>query len=452
MTDRLMPPALGEPPVLRMPRVQRFTLSNGLLVLVVEQHAFPVFDVHLLFRTGAVVDAAETAGLTSIAVDMFDEGAGDLTALGLAEAIEDLGASLSASAGWDDIGFGIHAHTDRIAPALSLLADVIMRPTISQDDFDRKQQQRLAALLQERDEPRAVASRAFASTVFGSQHPYGRPLHGTRRTVESLTRGQVAHFHAQYIRPGNAFLVAVGDIEPERLIVTLERAFAGWDGATVAPTTLADPPAATTAAIHVIDRPGAGQSELRVGHIGLARSSPDYFPVVVMNTILGGSFTSRLNLNLRQDKGYTYGAGSNFGFRLWPGPFQVSTAVDTNVTADAVRQIMMEIARIREELVPADELARAQSYIALGLPRTFETTADIASHVSELELYGLGTAYYDEFVGRVRAVTAADVQRVAHSYLDPGAMAVVLAGDYSATEASLRELGIGPVHKRSDED
>jgi predicted Zn-dependent peptidase len=447
-----IPTVSAAPPSMRSPRIQRTTLSNGLTLLLVERRLLPVVDVQLIFRTGAVADNAVHAGLTSLAVDMFDEGAGDLDAIGIAEAVEDLGASLTASAGWDDIGFGVHAHAERIDAAVRIMADVVLNPTLAQNDFDRKKEQRLAGILQDRDEPRALAARAFSEIVYGAAHPYGMPLHGTAATVTQLSRQQVADFHAHHIHPGNAFIVVVGDVDRDKLVAVLERAFAGWDGEAVGQENLPSPPRATGTTIHVVDRPGAAQSELRIGAVGLARSSPDYFPVILMNTILGGSFTSRLNLNLRQDKGYTYGAGSSFTFRRWAGPFVVSTAVDTQVTADAVRQVMHEIARIRDEPVPAEELARAQSYIALGLPRTFETTADIASHVAELELYGLGDEFYDTFTDRIRAVTAADVQRVARSYLDPAALAVVLAGDFDATSESLRDLGIGPVIRRTSED
>jgi predicted Zn-dependent peptidase len=343
----------------------------------------------------------------------------------------------------------MHAHVDRIAPALDILADVVMRPTLAADEFERRKQQRLAFLLQQNEEPRNLASQAFTSIVFGEEHPYGRPMLGTRETVGRITRDDVAAFHANYIRPDVAFFVVVGDIDEESVRVMLERAFGAWRaGASADIPAIQAPATRTSRAIHVVDRPASAQSELRIGGLGIDRTSPDFFPVMVMNTVLGGSFTSRLNLNLRQDKGYTYGAGSSFGLRLYTGPFVASTAVDTNVTADAIHQIMLEIDRIRDEVVPADELDRAQNYIALGLPRGFETTSDIANHIAEVELYHLGADYYDKYVERIRAVTAAEVQRVARRYLDTASFAVVLAGDLHATQRSLQELELGPVLKR----
>jgi zinc protease len=450
--DRTRPPLLGDPPELHSPPVQRYTLSNGLRVLIVEQRGLPIVDVHLIVRGGAAIDDPPRAGLTSLAVDMLDEGAGMRSALEIAEAIEDLGASLSASASWDDVGFGIHVHTSRLQPALDILADIIIRPAIPQADFDRRKQQRLASILQDREEPRVLASQAFNAVVFGADHPYGAPLHGTRSTIEKLQREDAVAYHQKYVRPGNAFMVAVGDVRALELVTMLETAFGQWPNAPVEARRLQAPPPPPPTAIHVVDRPGSGQSELRVGTLGVRRTTPDYFPLLVLNTVLGGSFTSRLNLNLRQDKGYTYGAGSSFGFRLAEGPFVASSAVDTAVTDDAVRQILLEIGRLREELVPAAELTRAQSYIALGLPRSFETTADVASHIAEIELYGLGDSYFDAYVPQVRAVTAEDVRRVARQYLDPAAMSIVIAGDHAAIEAPLAALGAGPVHRRPLEE
>jgi predicted Zn-dependent peptidase len=446
------PPVIGAPPELRTPEVHRHRLANGLRVLIVEQRGLPIVDMQLVIRTGASSDGAELAGLTSLAIDLLDEGAGDRSALDIAEAIEDLGAALSSGVFWDDSALSLHVHTDRLAPALAILADIVIRPAIPQPDFDRKQRERLTALLQEREEPRILAARAFGDVVFGGAHPYGRPLHGSRRSVERLTREHLVAFHTQFARPGNAFLVVVGDVRGEALVDQLELAFRGWTDAPVQGSAVLEPPPRQTTAIHVVDRPGSAQSELRVGCVGVPRSTPDYFPILVMNTILGGSFTSRLNLNLRQARGWTYGASSSFGFRRSAGPFTVSTAVDTAVTASAVREILAEIEGLRGRLVPADELARAQSYIALGLPRSFETTADIAAHVAELEIYGLGDDYFDAYVRRVRDVAAEDVRRVAQEYLDPSAMAVVIAGDLSQIDKPLNELGIGPVLSRPAED
>ena len=447
-----MIPVLGPPPVLHLPHVVRMTLDNGATLLVAERHDLPIVDVHVVLRTGAVADPVELAGRTSLAVDMMDEGAGHRDALEIAAAIEDLGAALQSSAGWDDVAVGLHVHADRLMDALAILADVILRPTFPVTDFERKQQECLVSLLQERDEPRILASNAFTAVVFGDDHPYGRPLHGRRSTVARIGLEDVVAYHSQFVRPDNAFFVVVGAVAAETVRTALNAMFREWARADVQAVPLPATPDSRATAIHIVDRPGSGQSELRVGGPGAPRSSPDYFPLLVLNTILGGSFTSRLNLNLRQDKGYTYGAGSAFGFRHAVGPFQASSAVHTGATEDAVRQILAELTRLRVEAVPAAELARAQSYVALGLPRTFETTEDIAAHIAEIELYGLGEKYFEEYVRRVEAVSAADVQRMAEKYLDPGRMSIVIAGDRAAIEAPLQALGVGPVHSHSVEE
>ena len=452
MNGVVRPPRPGPAKELHLPPIHRHTLANGLRVLIVEQRDLPIVDVHMFLRTGAIVDAPAAAGRTSLAVDMLDEGVTGMNAIELAEAIENLGAALYSSAGWDNIGLSIHVHSDRLTPALRILADVVLRPSLLEADFQRKKEQRLNQLLQERSEPRILASNAFNAVVFGDEHPYGAPINGTRRTIEALRPADAVTFHERFVRPSNAFVVAAGDVESVAFMQQLEDVFGSWQDAPVTVSPPPAPPVMRATSIHIVDRPGSTQSEVRIGGIGAPRVTPDYFPLIVMNTILGGAFTSRLNLNLRQEKGYTYGAGSSFGFRREAGPFVVSTAVSTDATEDTVRQILHEMERMRSERVPEEELERAKSYIALGLPRTFETSADVAGHVAELESYGLGDDWFDAYVRRIRAVTSEDVQRVARSYVTPGAAVIVIAGDRAAIEGPLRALGVGPVSERAVEE
>jgi predicted Zn-dependent peptidase len=242
-------------------------------------------------------------------------------------------------------------------------------------------------------------------------------------------------------------MVVVGDVDADELTAALEQALGGWTGAD-APTDAppAQPPSGPTT-IHVVDRPGAPQSELRIGHPGPPRGTPDYFPLLVLNTIFGGAFTSRLNSRLREEKGFTYGAGSAFAFRRHGGPFIASSAVFTGASAEAVGIVLHEMQRIREERVSAAELERARSYLALGLPRRLETTADVLRLASEQELHGLGDRFYDDYVERVRAVTADDVLRAAQQYLDPEHATVVVAGDHAAIASPLAALDVGAVVK-----
>lgn len=442
---RLVPPLPGPAPELTLPDPRRRTLSNGLDVILVEQHDLPVVDARLVIRTGAAADEPAVAGRATLLANMLDEGTTTRTSLQLADELDYLGADLSTDASWDALLVTLHVLRPRLDYAMELMADVVVHPTFPEEELDRKRAERLAALSQRRDEPSIVASNAFAAVLYGAAHPYGLSTLGTEESVRAIDREDLLRTYHRHVRPGNAFLVVAGAITMDELIPMLERHFSEWQGSAAALPPLPEPPAPAQTTIHIVDKPGAAQSEIRIGQIGVARDTPDYFPLLVMNTILGGSFTSRLNMNLREDKGYTYGARSGFDHRLAAGPFTAAAAVHTAVTDSAVIEFVSEMRRIRDERVPAAELDRAKNYIAYGLARRFETTDDIAHNLSDAELYGLGDDYFDEYVARVRAVTGEDVQRVAGRYLDPGRWAIVVAGDRSAIEEKLRALGVGDI-------
>jgi len=444
--DRATPPVVAPPGAVTLPAVQRHRLSNGLTVLIVEKRRLLVVDARVVIRAGAAEDPPELSGLASLTAATLEEGTATRSALEIADELDFLGASVDAAATWDATAIAMHVLAPRLEPALELLADLVIRPTFPEDGFHRKKAERLTSLLQERDEPRAVAARVFAERVYGPEHPYGRQAVGSRDTVDRIGRDALADFHARHYRPGNAFLVIVGDVDAATLLPVLERSFQGWAPGPVAASPPPDAPTAAPTAIHVVNRPGAPQSEIRAGLVGIPRASPDYIPAVVLNTVLGGAFTSRLNLRLRQEMGLTYGVGSRFHFRLGPGPFVIATAVATDATDTAVAVIRDEIRRLRDEPVPEHELERARRYVALGLPRRLETTAQITALVAETELYGLGDDYYADFVDRVLAVDADEVRRAARALLDPERLTVVVVGDVARVEAPLSRLGLGPVH------
>jgi len=443
--DRSSPPLAGAPPRVTLPHIERRTLANGLTLLVVEKRQLPVVDVALVMRSGARADLPSVAGRAHLAADLLDEGTATRSALQIAEQADLLGASLHSRATWDETEAGLHVLSPRLAPAVELLLDVALQPAFADAEVERKRKERLAEIVQEQDEPRVVASNAFMRAVYGNAHPFGAPIGGTSASVGELDRSVLADFYSVRQRPGNAYLVVVGDVDADTFAARLEPLLGGW-AATETPADAVpanDPPAGTT--IYVVDRPGAPQSELRIGHPGPARGSTDYFPLLVLNTIFGGAFTSRLNSRLREEKGFTYGAGSAFAFRRDGGPFIASSAVFTGASAEAVGIVLDEMQRIRTDRVSEEELARARSYLALGLPRRLETTADILRIVSEQELHDLGDRYYDEYVERVRAVSAADVLRTAQRHLDPQHATVVVAGDYTVIAPALEALGAGPV-------
>lgn len=447
------PPALGPIAPLRVPAVQHHVLDCGLEVLLVERPELPVLDARLVARNGAAADLPHRAGQAFLTACLLDQGTDSRDAGRIAEEAELLGAGLRTYAAWDDTSVSLNVLTPRFGPALDLFADVILRPNFPDAELERQRSERIAAILQERDNPRTVAARTFAATVYGEAHPYGTAIGGTRRTIERITAADVRGYHTRSFRPDNAFLVIAGAVDAT-LLPALDRSFAPWSAAptpaAVATETVTNLPR-TPRAIHIVDRPGASQSELRVGHAGPPRSAAEYFPLLVGNTVLGGSFSSRLNILLREQKGYTYGAGSSYAFRAGGGPFVASTAVFTAATADAVADIVREIDRLTREPVPDRDLERAKSYLMLGLPRVFETTRDIVEQVSEAALHGLGRDYHARYAGAVAAVTASNVHEAAARWLRPEELVIVIVGDAAAVVADLEKLQIGAVHVRTIE-
>jgi zinc protease len=471
---RAAPPALPPPREPRLPPVHQLTLRNGIAVHVVQRRELPVVDARVVIRAGAALDDVRLAGCAWLTAELLDEGTHARSAEEVAAQIELLGASMQARATWDAAEVSLHVLTPRLERAIELVADVVRNPAFADHEFERRRDRRLASILQERAEPRILATHAFAAATYGEAHRYGVPVGGTDASIRRLATDDVRRFHRAHYAPDSTFIVVVGDVDPDRLVHLLDRNFGDWQrdvsagdgggGAIVgSPGSAADdaPGAARTAepdgqpgtpaagAVHVVDRPGASQSELRVGMPGPPRATSDFFPLLVGNTVLGGSFTSRLNILLRQEKAYTYGAGSNFAFRAAGGPFLASTAVDTPATADAARDIVAQVRLLTEQPVPEPELERAKSYIMLGQPRTLETTADMADQLSEVVLYGLGADYLARYASRVRAVTAAEVQVAAARWLDASSLAVVIVGDATAIRGELEGSGMGAVHVRT---
>jgi zinc protease len=444
-------PVPGPPPDTLIPPVARFTVGAGLEVLLVHRPELPVVDMQAVVRAGAATDDAARAGRAFLTAALLDEGTTSRRATDIADEAESLGATLQARATWDACTAALHVLSPRLEPALELLADILLNPAFPVAEVERSRQRRLAAIMQERDEPRIVASQIFARAVYGDQHPFGAPIGGTTQSVTDIDAAEIRAFYEQRFSPGSTVVVAVGDVTPDSLAPMLEARFGAWRAVAAAP-----PPAPVAASqqerrIIVQHRPGAPQSELRVGLDGPPRATADYFPLLVANTVLGGAFTSRLNILLRQEKGYTYGAGSSFAFRRDGGPFLASTAVSTAATADAVNDMVREIGRMSAERVPDGELDRARNYIMLGLPRTFETTGDIAEHVGDLALFDLGIDYYESYAERVRAVDAASVQAASGKWLRPEALTIVVVGDADAVVRDLEKLELGAVNVRVED-
>ena len=443
--DRSHPPQPGPPPALHLPTIQKQKLSNGLPVWIVELHEVPVAQINLVVSSGTANDPPGKYGVASLAAAMLEEGAGSRSALEIADAVDYLGADLGAATTSDLSAVRLHVPVARLADALPIMADVALRPTFPKDELERQRQQRLTSLLQGRDDPPTISSVAFSRILYGKGHRYGTPQMGTAETIKTFTSEDLRGFYTSAFRPEHAVLLAVGDITADKAMPLFEKNFGAWKASGAAASeklpTVEESPARQ---IYLVDKPGAPQSQIRIGRIGVPRSTTDYFPIQVMNTILGGSFTSRLNNNLREVHGYAYGASSTFDMRADAGPFYAAAGVQTDKTAEALKEFFNELNAILKP-VPADELARAKNYVALRFPGAFESTGDIARRLEDALVYHLPDDYFAKYVQNIQAVTGADVQRVAQKYIKPDHLAVVVVGDLKVIEPGVRALNLGPI-------
>jgi predicted Zn-dependent peptidase len=446
--DRTRPPALGAPPALVVPPARSVRLANGLEVVVVEMREVPVVDVTLLVRAGAERDPRDLPGLATFTAGMLDEGAGRRSALAIAEEAAFLGAQLGTGASVEWATVGLHVPKRQLEAALDLMADVALRPAFADSEVVRQRELRRTAILQLRDQPTAQSPIAFNAIIYGADHPYGTPPQGNEAAAAALESARVRDFYQTYYRPNNAKVLVVGDVSLAEARRLVEARFGSWARGTVPALPGPPRPAEGTRTFYLVDKPGAAQSVIRIGHAGVARTTPDYYALEVMNTILGGSFTSRLNQNLRETKGYTYGAGSGFAYRRLGGPFTATANVVTAKTDSALIEFFRELRGIRDREAPPEEVAKARAYIALGLPAEFETTRGAAAQFRELLENDLPLDYWRTYIARINAVTPADVQRVARQHIHPDGLAVVIVGDRSQIEAGIRALGEGPISVR----
>ena len=448
--DRSKPPALGPTPQLKLPVIQKRALSNGVPVWLVEAHEVPLVRVTLLLKSGATDDPAGKLGLASLTLAMLDEGAGGRSALEIADEVDFLGADLNASSGFDSSAVRLGVPVARLGPALALMADVVLKPTFPESELERLRQERLTDLLQARDDAASVAPMAFARLLFGPSHRYGTGAVGTTTTIKGFTTADLQAFHSTAFQPGDATLIVVGDVTAESVVPQIEKHFGSWRAGTAAGrhAAVSAPQQPAQRQITIVDMPGAAQSQIRIGWVGVPRSTPDYFPLLALNTILGGSFTSRLNQNLREEHGYSYGAGSRFDMRLSAGPFFAAAGVQTDKTAEALREFFNELTAISKP-VPADELTRAKNYLALGFPSSFETTGDFSAQIEQLVVYGLPDTYYADYVKNLQAVTVEAVTKAAATYIHPERSLVVVAGDRKVIESGIRALNLGMVRTMS---
>ena len=449
--DRTKPPRLGPSPSLKLPPIQHLKLPNDLPVLLMEKHQVPLVQIELIVFTGSTMDPPEMKGVASITAAMMDEGAGSRDALELADAIDFLGANINTFAEQHYSGVVLHTPLSKLDSALALFADVALHPTFPADELDRIRKERLTTLAQWHDEPPQIATVLLGKTLFGAAHPYGRLQFGNEKSLRSIGVGDLKKFHSTYFRANNASLVIVGDVTASSILPKLEQLFGKWEKGKVEQPSIPPVEQVKDRIVYLVDKPGAPQSVIRIGRIGAPRLTEDYFPLLVMNTILGGSFTSRLNQNLREQHGYTYGAGSAFEFLPTPGAFEAGADVQTKVTDKSLAEFMKELNGIRQS-VSDTELMRAENYLTLRYPGNFQSVAQVARQLRELVLYHLPDDYFNDYSRRILAVTKEDVERVARKYIDPENIAIIVVGDRKAIEQGVAALKLGPIKYLSIDD
>jgi predicted Zn-dependent peptidase len=383
---------------------------------------------------------------------MLDEGAGARSALGIAEALEHLGADLWLGAGRDGSQLTLQVPTEEFVDALAIAADIVMRPRLDASDWERVAHDRLTALAQRRDQPEAVGDLNAALTMFGPEHPYGRPVDGLEATVRAITLDDVKTFHDRFWRPNNAVIALAGDFDPASLERELERAWGGWTVKPLPPTP-ALPALPALPRLVMVDRPGAPQSVIRVIGPGTSRHAPDRPALSMLNIVLGGSFTSRLNFTLREKKGYTYGAGSSFSTYRHPSAFVARSSVFTQVTAPAVTDFLLEIGRMRTDEIEELEISKARASLLGRTAEALSTAPGIAATFAEIGLYGLPMDEPARFIEAVANTDVTMLRKLANRYLDPDKLAIVIVGDRAAIESDLRDIGLpAPLLRSPDGD
>jgi predicted Zn-dependent peptidase len=445
--DRTQRPPVGAAPTLTTPKVEKRTLSNGLPVWIVPRGSLPQATIVLQLRAGSADD--EKPGIASMTASLLDDGTRKRSAREFVNAVDYLGASLTAAADEEQTVVSLTALTRHLDEGLALMGEMVSQPAFADEELERERKARSQALKQQRDQPTVVATQVFQRVVYGDQHPYGRPLLGTLASVEGISRDDIASFHDRFHRPGNGVLIAVGDVNEKDLIPRLEKAFAGWTSQPAPTQAQAAPgrPPGKPTGIYLVDKPGAAQSEIRIGHVGAARTTtPDYYALQVLNTLLGGQFTSRVNLNLRERHGFTYGARTSWSFRRGEGPFYAGAGVFTAKTDSSVTEFLAELKDLRgPRPATREETEMAKNALIRSYPRRLETNAGVASVLAELAFHGLTESEIGDYNRHVAEVTPEEITRVAAKYIAPESLAVVVVGDLAKIRPGLESLALGSV-------
>ncbi len=448
---RAQPPNPGSPVEFRAPIPQQLALSNGLPVYLIERHDVPLIAIDLVLRSGADTEPAGKAGLASLALDLLDEGTPSRDAAAIARAFEDLGARYAAAAEADSSRLSVTTLSDTLAPALEIFADVALNAQFRNADVERVRVERLGQIAQALDDPQSVGQHVLSRVIFGPKHPWGYPGEGTARSVKAISRQDLVAWHRAWFQPSNAALFVVGDTNAAALLPLLEKRFAAWKNGKRPTAVRSRLAKAATRVVTLVDKPGAPQSQIWIGEVGVSAGSPDIFPVRVMNNILGGSFNSRLNGNLRTEHGYSYGVFSFYDVHREAGPFVAAGGVVSEKTADALGEFMKELSRMKSGEVSEPELADAKEALIRAIPALFASNDQTAGAYARAWSHGLPRDYYATYQQRVQSVTKEDVARAARERLHPQDMAIVVVGPSAQIAQRLEALELGRIELRDAE-
>ncbi len=444
--DRNQVPKPGPTRAIQVPAWTSTRLSNGALLVVTPKHDLPLVAFTINFVGGSYnFEPAGKLGTAQFTTQMLSEGTDTRTADQLSEAQQQLGTQIFANVSGETGAIGFTALRDKLEPALGLLADMLLHSTFPEPALERIRGRTLVQLQQARDQPNAIAANVFARTLYGTGHPYGRVT--TEATVNAITRDDVLAFHRDYFRPGRAVITVTGDVDPARVKTMVEAALSGWSPGGAAPSWQYPPvPAPQATTIYLVDKPKAAQSVFAIGLPGPVRATPDYYALQVMNNLLGGLFQSRLNHNIREVKGYSYGVNSSFAFGHGPGPFRAGGGIVTAKTDSALIEFMKELRGVEGEIpFTEDEITQGKESLIQSLPRRFSSVNGIGNAVAQLFVQGLPTTFYQEYPRHIDAVTRDDLVRVAKKYIDLGHLNIVIVGDSAVVAEPLRATGIAPV-------
>ncbi|HEX8715558.1 MAG TPA: pitrilysin family protein [Gemmatimonadaceae bacterium] len=445
-------PAAGRPRPYHFPAFERRRLGSGVELITAPVRKLPLVSIVALLDAGATRDPAGREGLAILTAKLLLEGTMERDGATLVDAFEQLGATVDISADWDGASVQLSVLRDHAAAALGLLSEVLQAPGFRERDVARLKAERRAARLQMRTEPRELADESFEHYLYAPASRYSSSDAGSSRSIAAVHRDDVVRFYQGQYVPARATLIMVGDIGHDEAATMAERAFSGWTGVPGPTTAISEEVASRTRQVRIVAKSDAPQSELRIGHLGVPRTHPHYFKLVVMNAVLGGLFSSRINLNLRERHGYAYGAHSAFEWRRGAGPFVVSTAVESGVSADATREVVSEIEAFQQAPITSEELSLATSFLSGVFPIRFETTMAVATALANMITYGYPADYFDRYRDNISAISTEDVLEAARVHLHPDQLLVLAVGDPDVVQEPLERLELGPINVTAPED